>query len=60
MSIRQPVKVVTPAVLAEAHADRVTPTGALVRLNVTAAVLFVTVLPPASCTVTTGWVKKAL
>ena len=60
LSILQPAKVATPATAAlglvvqvrvaprrgrEAQGDR--------------AVLPVTLLPPASCTVTTGWVKKA-
>src|SRR4051794_29315260 len=57
----QPVKAATPATagrgVALVHASVAPPGGVIV--NVTELVSLVTVLPPRSCTFTTGWVANA-
>ena len=59
----QPAKVTTPATAAFALAVQVRAAPAvplpLVIARVTELVSVATVLPPRSCTVTTGWVPKA-
>ena len=61
MLILQPVKVAVPAFAASGLAVHVrTPAfGFVPNARVIEAVLPVTVLPPASCTITWGWVAKA-
>ena len=57
----QPAKVATPATAAAGFAAqvRVAPAGEVI-VRVMGSLLVVTVLPPASRTVTTGWVPKAI
>lgn len=61
MSTLQPVNVAIPAPAAFGFAVQVSvaPAG-VVRANVTLLASDVTVLPLASCTVTTGWVPNAV
>jgi hypothetical protein len=58
--IRQPTNVATPAtaLLGFVVQVRVAPAG-VVMLRVTPTVLLLTVRPPASATVTTGWTENA-
>src|SRR6202035_219329 len=52
------VKVATPATAATVVVPERVPPGPLLMATVTLEVSVVTVLPDASCTVTTGWVAK--
>jgi hypothetical protein len=61
LSIDNPLKVATPlAALTVAVPLRVPPPGFVPMPSATDAVLVVTVLPPASCTVTTGCVASTV
>ena len=58
VSIVQPLKVVTPAAVDGVQPERVP--GPVVSVKVGTVASSVTVFPPASSTVTTGWVVKAV
>ena len=62
LAIEQPAKVATPDVAATGFVVHVNvpPPGLVPIANVTLALLDVTVFPPASWTVTTGWVPHAV